>query len=176
MDHGDYYIDLLNQRGEIIGRKPRREVDKQRDIYHAVHILLITPAGNWILAAIPSRRDLPNLYTGLWGTAAATILRSREGTLAAAQRALKNELHIADGRLELLGSTPFAHNGVQRHVTAYYLVHEPPRTYSTADAQELTALKPLGLEQLVRDEPDRFAPTFLHLWQAYGPEVMAATT
>ena len=94
MEHGTHHVDLVDENGHVVGSKPRRDINKHRDTYHSVYIVLISPVGEVVLARIPTRTDLPNLYSGQLGVPAATIRRSRESPLSAAKRSAQRELFI----------------------------------------------------------------------------------
>src|SRR5687767_9977733 len=75
MQHDFYPVDILDRNGETVGTKLRKDIDKLRDIFHAIHVLLITPQGEVVMSIIPFREDLPNVYSGKLGTTVATVRR-----------------------------------------------------------------------------------------------------
>lgn len=168
MEHGRHLVDLVDENGLVVGSKPRRDVDKHRDVYHAVYIVLVTPVGQVVLARIPNRQDLPNLYVGQLGVPAATIRRSGESPMAAAQRAVERELFIDHAKLVPVGGGLFdLEDGRQTYVSIYYLVANAPESFSSTDIAELATFTPRELRERMQEHPGEFAPTLLALWQRY---------
>jgi hypothetical protein len=152
----------------VVGSKPRRDIDKHRDVYHVVYTVLISPVGQIVLAHIPERKDLPNLYNGQLGVPAATIRRSGESPMAAAQRSVERELFIDDAKLVPVGGGLFIlEDGRQTYVSVYYLVGNAPESYSSTDIADLVTFTPRDLRARIESHPDEFAPTMLLLWDKY---------
>src|ERR1700704_6083090 len=57
MEHGRHLVDLVDENGLVVGTKQRRDIDKNRDTYHSVYTMLVSPVGQVILARIPNRKD-----------------------------------------------------------------------------------------------------------------------
>ena len=68
-------VELIDHTGRATGAKPRSQIDKTRDVYHGVYVLLMTPTRELVLSEIPERSDLPNLYVHKLGVTAATMRR-----------------------------------------------------------------------------------------------------
>jgi hypothetical protein len=168
MEHGRHLVDIVDENGLVVGTKQRRDIDKNRDTYHAVYTVLVTPVGQVVLARIPDRKDLPNLYVGQLGVPAATIRRSGESPMAAAQRSVQRELFIDDAKLVPVGGGLLElENGRQTYVSVYYMVANAPESYSSTDIGELITFNPRDLRQRIADHPEGFAPTMLKLWDRY---------
>ena len=168
MEHGRHLVDLVDENGLVVGTKQRRDIDKNRDTYHAVYTILVSPVGQVILARIPERRDLPNLYIGKLGVPAATIRRSGESPMAAAQRSVARELYIDDAKVVPVGGGLLKlHDGRQTYTSLYYMVSNPPETYSSTDIGGLTTFNPRDLRDRMAEHPEEFAPTMLLLWERY---------
>jgi hypothetical protein len=163
----DQMVDVLDEHGQIKGQKRRREVDKNVDIYHGVHVVLVTPAGEAILSLIPQRDDLPNLYTGMLGSTVATIRRHNETNEQAAKRALYEDLlldardlkQVRDGFIKLA-------DGHFNHLTAFTMVSDRPELYQELHVGELIPIEPEGLDAALAYHTDRFAPTLRVIWPA----------
>ncbi|SRR6266550_2488414 len=168
MEHGAYPVDIVDENGLVVGTKLRRDIDKHKDIYHAVYIVLVTPVGQMVLAKIPERSDLPNLYEGQWGVPAASIRRTGESPMVAAQRAVARELYIDNAKVVPVGGGLFAmDDGRQTYGSVYYLIANPPSTYSSTDIVELITVSPRELRERIQENPDEFAPTMRILWDKY---------
>jgi hypothetical protein len=167
MEHGRYLVDLVDENGLVVGSKPRREIDKKIDLYHVVYVILISPEGQLILARIPRRDDLPNLYSGRLGAAVATIRRSGESPMAAARRAVAREIYIDDAEVIPAGGGLFEADGKPTYVSVYYMIADVPETYSSTDIAELVKVTSREFRQYVEQRPDELAPNLVHLWHRY---------
>lgn len=168
MEHGRHLVDLVDENGLVVGTKQRRDIDKNRDTYHAVYTILVSPVGQVILARIPDRRDLPNLYVGQLGVPAATIRRSGESPMTAAQRSVARELYIDDAKVVPVGGGLLTlEDGRQTYASLYYMVSNLPETFSSTDIGELVTWNPRDLREHIANHPEDFAPTMLQLWEKY---------
>jgi len=168
MEHGRHPVDLVDENGLVVGSKLRRDIDKSRDVYHVVYIVLVTPVGQVVMGKIPARTDLPNLYADQLGAPAATIRRSGESPLAAARRCIERELFIDGAKVVPVGGGLFTlDDGRQTYVSVYYLVAEPPESYSNTDIGELVTFTPREVRERIEHHPEEFAPTFIELWRRY---------
>jgi len=168
MEHSAYHVDLLDKDGRVVGKKLRRDVDKLRDIYHSVHVLLVTPRGELILGVIPAREDLPNLYPRKLSSTIATIRRTNETAERAAKRALGRELFIEEGDIKLLGEKMFKLPEQPKYITAYCIVANPPTSFSVLDIDTLAVVTANEMRSLVKNTPDYLAPTLKIIWQEFG--------
>lgn len=172
MEHGSHLVDIIDQNGQPVAQKPRKEIDKTKDLYHSVHTLLISPLGELVLTQIPERKDLPNIYANQLGATVATIKRSDETPDEAAQRSVARELFIDNADLQQLGSGLYTlSDGKSFYMTAYYLIGSAPETYSHTDSAGFTAIAPARLRKLINEDPHLFAPTFMGFWQSYHDQL-----
>lgn len=156
-------IILLNDQGQVIGSKPRNEIDKVHDIVHCTDVLLMQ-SGELILSRVPEG----NLYGGLLSASCATMVRVGEEAEAAAHRALQKELNIDTAQLTLLGEHFFTYpDGVKRLKTTFAADFEGNITANPKDIAELVYLTRDELEGALKEKPEQFAPTFLGLWEVY---------
>jgi hypothetical protein len=165
MKHADFAIDILDAEGVVVGQKPRRAVDKWRDIFNGVHVVLITPRRELAVSLIPQREELPNRYAGMLGTTLATIRRHAETAEAAARRGLKHELLIERPQLQLLRDGMVTLEDDSRNwLTAYLMTAEQPLLYRLLDIGELMLITPEGLEVAMTMHGSQFAPTLKAIW------------
>ncbi|MDB5178779.1 MAG: hydrolase [Patescibacteria group bacterium] len=168
MEHADYLVDLLDPDGKIIGQKPRRAIDKLTDLYHGVHVLMITPQGEVVLGGIPRRQELPNMYTRQLGTTVAAIRRHKETAEEAGQRALEQELFLHRANVRLLGEGMVTlEDGRGTYLSAFYVIAEPPQTYSTIGIESLKVLSPDQLRTALELHPEHFAPSLRYIWKRF---------
>lgn len=168
MEHNVHLVDLLDDQGTIIGTKRRIDIKKPQDIYHTIHVLLVTPRGEVVVSTIPVREDLPNLYAGKVGTTVATIRRTDETPFEAGQRAVSRELFIDKMPLKQLGERMY-HMPTQRSnfMTTFYGISEVPESYSLLDIDSLIVMTPREIDRLIKQDPDDVAESFIAVWQDY---------
>ena len=157
MHDGDFEIDILDQQGNIVGSKLRRDVVKGKDIYHAVYCVLITPDDRLAVSRIANRPDLPNLHAGSLGCTAATIRRTGETGDQAMQRALAGELGLKS-QPELLSEEVIAVDNTYRKIGLYKVVAKVPETYSQQDIDEIVSYSKEEFAQLLDSEPEKVTP------------------
>jgi len=172
MEHSAHLVDVLDDSGNIIGQKRRKDIQKESDIYHAVYGLLVTPEGNMVVSAIRNRTDLPNLYAKQIGVPVATIRRSGESAQQAAKRSWARELFIEDPELHFLGEGLVTlPDGRQTFVSVFYAIGDAPDIFSSTDIDELTTVNPSDLRSKLLAQPGAFAPTFRYIWQQYAQKL-----
>jgi hypothetical protein len=138
MEHEFQLVDILDEKGTVIGQKPRREIDKAKDIHHTVFVLLITPDKKVVLGQIPAREDLPNLYANQYGNTMATIRRSKEPAKAAAVRGISRELFIDETEPELIGEgMEEFDDGIKQFISVFMIGSEMPDAFSLTDIKQL---------------------------------------
>lgn len=169
MQHDFYPVDVLDRSGKVVGSKPRKDIDKITDIFHAVHILLITPVGEVVMSMIPVREDLPNVYAGKLGTTVATIRRSSETDDQAAQRAVSRELFIDDMPLTKVDTKFYSHMPPKPAClfSVYYGISDVPESYSLLDIDGLIVMSPKEIDERIDTDPHSFAYSFLKIWKDY---------
>jgi hypothetical protein len=168
MEHGTHSVDLVDENGLVVGNKLRREINKKNDVYHTIYTLLVSPVGRVVLAKIPTRADLPNLYDGRFGASVATIRRTDESPMSAAERSVARELYIDEPELVPVGGGYFQADGRGTYVSVYYLVANIPQTFSSTDIAELAEFSPHDLTEQIKANPDKFAPNLITLWERYS--------
>lgn len=167
MEHAAHLVDILDETGHIIGQKQRKEIDKTKDIYNSIFVLLITPDGQVVLSKIPKRDDLPNLYPDRLGISVVTIRRNNEAARDAATRVVARELFIDNAQLQLVGEDLFSIDNKYTAATLFYLIGNPPRTFSHTDVSGFEIMQPSELAHQIQFSPEKFAPTLTVLWQEY---------
>ena len=169
MDHAAQLVDLVDEQGNAVSTKVRKDIRKATDLFHVILILVITPEGQIVLSKIPARTDLPNLYAHTLGATAGTIRRHGESPESAAVRTILQELRISSPEPEKLGeSFETFMNGSRRYMTLYRVINPPPTDFSHTDIESLQLFSPDDLDMLIQTQPDMFAPTFLRMWAHYS--------
>ncbi len=172
MNHGDYLVDLLNKSGEVIGAKPRRDIDKEQDLYHVVFIFIVTRRDEIVLGVIPERHDLPNVYARQMGATVATIRRQGETASEAATRALLAEVAMS-ATPQLVGEKMATFADDRRSYISVYVVQgELPEKYSEQDIAAPYIMPREMLNALVDEQSPEIAPTLQYMWQTFGAMIV----
>jgi hypothetical protein len=163
MNDGDFNVDILDQNGNKVGVKLRKDIIKGVDIYHAVYGVLITSRGNIAISKIAQRADMPNLHAGSYGCTAATIKRDDESGDQAMDRAIKNELGL-NMPIKLLKEEVIAVDGTFRKIGLYKLHSDIPAQYSKKDIEEIKEFTKKEFEDLLNTQPESITPLLKIFW------------
>ena len=172
MDEGVFLVDLVNENGEAVGQKRHSDLDHTKDIFHAVHVLMITPAGEVVLSSGSNVQNPKADNAGKFGSTAIAIRRSEENADAAAIRALSRELFITEAELHWVGDkfNTFA-DGRQNFTSIYFLVGDMPKKIKKQPGGKLKALSGKRIKKEILDKPENFAPSFIRLWETYSAQL-----
>lgn len=113
MQEKDALIGIYNEKGEIVGKKPRQEVDKKKDILTTVNILVFNEKNELLMI-----RAKNSIWPGKWGGACATLLRYNEHPKDAARRTLKRELGL-ESDVEPVGKKYHEWDGIKKFLIVY---------------------------------------------------------
>lgn len=167
MNDGDYLVDILDKKGNIVDQKLRKNITKGVDIYHAVYGVIVTPRGNIAVSKIAQREDMPNLHAGSFGCTAATIKRVGETGDQAMKRAINNELGI-NIPLELITEKIIAVDGTYRKIGLYKLLSGVPRNYSKSDIEYIEEFKDEEFLTMLSKEPKKITPILKLFWESFS--------
>lgn len=164
MQHGDFLVEIFDENGNKTGAKPRRDVDKVRDVVHCADVMLVQH-GALVLARIPTT----TLYGGRLTATTGTMVREGEAPDAAVRRALEKELGVVAAPLVHLSHDFFIYpDGVRRMKTTFSCVYDGNLHANPEDIAELVPMKRHELEVAIAKTSDAFAPTFLAVWGKYA--------
>ncbi len=169
MEHGEYDVELLDDCGNVVGKKKRKDIDKKVDCIHLVQMLLMTQDGRLLLSHIPSDAPIKKIFGGLIGTTAATMIRVNETPEQAARRALQNELFLPDLMPTFLGRHVETFPPYAPTLTEYYrvTVDQVPTHWDRTQIVELIAMLPDDLTDRMMESPESFAPSLVAFWQRF---------
>ncbi len=164
-------VDCYDRTGQVIGTKPRADIDRRRDIVPTAYVLVVTRASEMLLARIAEHGDHPRLYTGLLGCPAATMIRHGESADAAAQRALEHDLGITDAVPRFLGKEMAElPDGVVRLIHGFLVTGINAISPTAGEGSVIQRMTRSALEHALHQR-SAFAPTFLALWDRYSDRV-----
>ena len=84
-------LDVLNNKGEVIGTKSRKEVLRNGDLHRTVHIWILNDYNELLLQKRNPKKDT---YPNLWAISTAGHVITKETSKQAAIRELKEELNL----------------------------------------------------------------------------------
>jgi isopentenyldiphosphate isomerase len=156
-------FDVVNERDEVIGRKPRSEVHRTGLMHRAIHVLVFNARGEVFLQKRSMTKDR---QPGLWDSSASGHVDCGEDYDACAVRELREEIGLAlpraPQRLFKLTASPETD---QEHVWVYRCESEGP---FTLHPDEIESGGWFGAKEVTRwmaESPQDFATAFQVIWK-----------
>lgn len=156
-------FDVVNERDEVIDRRPRREVHARGLLHRAVHVLVFNARGEVFLQKRSMSKDTA---PGLWDSSASGHLDSGEDYDYCAVRELREEIGLAVERTpERLFKIAACVETGQEFVWVYRLRHEGPFTLHPDEIERGDWFAAEMVTRWVGDRPGEFASAFRLIWQ-----------
>jgi isopentenyldiphosphate isomerase len=162
----DEIFDVVNERDEVIGQQPRREVHRRGLMHRAVHVLVFNAAGQVFLQKRSMQKDR---QPGVWDSSASGHVDAGEDYDACALRELGEELGLrrpaVPQRLFKLAASPETD---QEHVWVYRCEAEGP---FRLDPEEIECGGWFAREEVtswMAQRPADFASALLVIWGRVG--------
>jgi isopentenyl-diphosphate delta-isomerase len=155
-------FDVVNERDEVIDRKPRREVHARGLLHRAVHVLVFNARGQVFLQKRSMSKDTS---PGLWDSSASGHLDSGEDYDYCAIRELREEIGLAAERTpeRLFKIAAGAETG-HEFVWVYRLENEGPFTLHPDEIERGEWFAPATVTRWVVEKPGDFASAFRLIW------------
>ncbi len=141
MQEREALIAIYNEKGEIVSSKPRKDVDKRKDILKTVLILLLDDKKR-IFVTIP----VEGIWPGKLASSAAGIVRENEIVQEAAERTIQRELNIKP-RLIFVSEAYYDFKEIKRIISVFYCVDNNPKP----DADDVAKSKWISLEDFEKE-------------------------
>jgi isopentenyl-diphosphate delta-isomerase len=155
-------IDRVDDEDEPIGRVPRGEVLELGANFRTVHVFVFH-AGRLLLQQLaPTRERHPQR----WGSSVAAYLHAGEDYEHAARRRLREELGL-EGPLTRLGKTRMEDERSFKFVELYAFDDGPAEIREPDHIMELAYWDRIELDDAIIASPERFTPTFLHVYRYF---------
>jgi len=155
-------FDVVNDRDEVIGVRPRREVHRLGLMHRAVHVLVFNRAGQLFLQ---KRSMLKDSHPGCWDSSASGHVDSGESYDGCALREMREELGVLPrGELEVLFKFAAGPQTDQEHVQVFRCVHEGPFRLQPSEIDEGAWFQPARIDEWVKSRPGDFATSFRTIW------------
>jgi len=161
----DEIFDVVNERDEVIGQAPRREVHARGLRHRAVHVLVFNARGEVFLQ---KRSQLKDTAKGKWDSSSSGHLDTGEDYDAAAVRELREELGLVvvepPRRVFKLDACP---ETGQEFCWIYQCASEGPFTLHPEEIETGGWFAPAAVTQWVAGKPHEFARAFVMIWKKF---------
>jgi len=156
-------FDVVNERDEVTGQLPRREVHRLGLRHRAVHVLLFNRAGQIFLQKRSMRKDM---WPGAWDSSASGHLDTGEDYDTCAVRELREEIGLRVTRTpdRLFKIEACAETG-QEFCWVYRLEHEGPFELDPHEVERGEWFTPEHVTRWVGERPGEFASAFVLIWR-----------
>jgi isopentenyldiphosphate isomerase len=156
------YFDVVNERDEVVDRRPRSQVHQLGLLHRAVHILVFNAQGQVFLQKRSLTKDR---QPGLWDSSTSGHVNSGEDYDAAAVRELGEEIGLRlerpPARLFKIDARPETD---QEFVWAYRCEAEGPFTLDPEEIERGGWFDPDEVDEWMARRPEEFASALLYLW------------
>ena len=159
-------FDVVNERDEVVGRAPRREVHRTGLMHRAIHVFVFNARGEIFLQKRSMSKDSS---PGLWDSSASGHLDSGEDYDACAVRELREEigLMVSEPPERVFKVNACAETG-QEFVWLYRGASEGPFTLHPEEIERGDWFSAERVTQWMKEHPQDFAPAFALLWRKFG--------
>jgi isopentenyldiphosphate isomerase len=156
-------FDVVNERDEVVDRKPRHEVHARGLLHRAVHVLVFNARGEVFLQKRSLSKDTS---PGLWDSSASGHLDSGEDYDYCAVRELREEIGLVLERPpeRLFRIAASAETG-QEFVWVYRLENDGPFTLHPDEIERGEWFAPERVTRWIADKPQELASAFRLIWR-----------
>ncbi len=161
-------ITFVNDKDEIIGSGTKEEAWENGNIHRIVRIFIFNSQGEML---IQKRADSVILFPGLWDHAVGGHVDEGENYIDAAKREAREELGIADIKLEEIKKYFADETGEgklkRRFNTLYRATYEGPVSLNKEEVAEVRWISFAELEKWMSQKPADFTRGFIKSLEVY---------
>jgi isopentenyldiphosphate isomerase len=163
-------FDVVNDRDEVIGRQPRREVHRLGLKHRATHVLVFNSRGEVFLQKRSMKKDR---QPGVWDSSVSGHVDSGEDYDACAVRELREEIGlIVTQPPQRLFKIDACDETDQEFVRVYRCEHDGPFKLHPDEIDEGDWFSPAEVTRWMRERPQDFASALLLIWRKWSDGVM----
>lgn len=156
-------FDVVNERDEVIDRRPRGEVHRLGLRHRATHVLVFNARGEVFLQKRSLKKDR---QPGVWDSSASGHLDSGEGYDDCAVRELGEEIGLNVSQPpQRLFKIEACEETDQEFVWVYRCQHDGPFTLHPEEIDEGGWFTPAEVTRWMKDRPQDFASALLLIWR-----------
>jgi isopentenyldiphosphate isomerase len=160
---GEEIFDVVNDRDEVIDRRPRSEVHRLGLLHRAVHVLVFNSRVEIFLQKRSMKKDR---QPGLWDSSASGHLDSGEEYDACAVRELNEEIGLKLSRPpERLFRIHASPETDQEFVWVYRCEAEGPFALNPDEIERGGWFGPQEVKRWIAERPEEFASAFVFIWK-----------
>lgn len=163
----DEIFDVVNDRDEVIGQAPRREVHARGLWHRAVHVLVFNARGELFLQ---KRSMLKDTARGKWDSSSSGHVDSGEDYDTCAVRELREEigLTVSQKPRRLFKIDACQETGWE-FCWVYRCEDEGPFALHPEEIETGAWFMPEAITKWMADKPDDFASAFVFIWKRLRP-------
>lgn len=156
-------FDVVNERDQVIGKKPRNEVHRLGLMHRATHVLVFNKRGQVFLQKRSMKKDR---QPGLWDSSASGHVDSGEDYDSCVVRELREEigLHLSEVPQRLF-KLPVSAETDQEHVWVYRCEAEGPFQLHPEEIERGDWFEPQEVTRWMSEKPEEFASALLVIWK-----------
>ena len=166
-------FDVVNERDEVVGQMPRREVHRLGLMHRAVHVLVFNAAGQVFLQKRSMTKDR---QPGLWDSSASGHLAAGEDYDACAVRELHEEIGLEVITIpQRVFKLAACAETDQEHVWVYRCQAEGPFVLPPDEIERGEWFAPETVSGWMQERPQDFAAALLFIWSRLKPRTTVPT-
>jgi len=154
-------LDRVNELDQPVGTVARTDVFVVGASFRVTHVFIFNRQGQLLLQQLAETRLR---HPGRWGSSVAAYVAAGEDYSQAAHRRLEEELGI-DLELQFATKTQMPDEGCTKFITLYFARHSGPFNIDSAHIARVEFVGLTDMQNAIKNEPSRFTPTLLHLWE-----------
>ncbi len=156
-------FDVVNERDQVIDRRPRSEVHRLGLLHRATHVLAFNSLGQVFLQKRSLNKDR---QPGVWDSSASGHVESGEDYDPCAVRELREELGLAlSTPPRRLFKLPASAQTDQEHVWVYRCQAEGPFQLNPEEIERAGWFDPEQVTRWLAQRPQDFASAFRLIWE-----------
>lgn len=160
---GEEIFDVVNERDEVIGRRPRSEVHRLGLLHRAVHVLVFNSRGQVFLQKRSLKKDR---QPGLWDSSASGHVDSGEDYDSCAVRELREEIGLKLARVpKRLFKIAAGPETDQEFVWVYRCEAEGPFDLDSEEIERGDWCTPEEVTRGLDERPQEFVSAFRTIWE-----------
>jgi isopentenyldiphosphate isomerase len=166
----DEYLEIVNEKGEIIGSAQRSEIHGNPSLMHkVVHVLVFNMKGDLLLQRRSQNKDVA---PGKWDTSVGGHVGAGEDLLGSCKREMQEELGITKIEPEYLYSYIHRNNYESELVSTYRCVYDGEISHNTTEIDEIRFWKIQEIKEAIGQKifSDNFEDEFRNYMSKYLPE------